>query len=54
MGQMVEEQTISPEDLELVLITDSVDEAMDHIRTYITSNYKIRPRKKMWWLLEKS
>jgi uncharacterized protein (TIGR00730 family) len=54
MGQMVEERTISPEDLELVLITDSVDEAMDHIRTYITSNYKIRPRKKMWWLLEKS
>jgi len=54
MGQMVEERTISPEDLELVLITDSVDEAMNHIRTYITRNYKIKPRKKMWWLLEKS
>lgn len=53
MGQMVHQQTISPEDLELVLITDSVDEAMEHIRTYITKNYKIRPRKRMWWLLEK-
>ena len=53
MGQMVQQQTISPEDLELVLITDSVDEAMEHIRTYITKNYKIRSRKRMWWLLEK-
>ena len=53
MGQMVQQQTISPEDLKLVLITDSVDEAMEHIRTYITKNYKIRSRKRMWWLLEK-
>ena len=43
----------SEEDLQLVLITDSVDEAMEHIHKYITSNYKIRPRKRLWWLLEK-
>lgn len=53
MGLMVSKLTINPEDLQLVLITDSVDEAMQHIRTYITKNYKIRPRKKMWWLFER-
>ncbi len=53
MGDMVKAKTINPEDLQLVLITDSVDEAMDHIRKYITTNYKIRPRKRLWWLIEK-
>lgn len=53
MANMLKEQTISPEDLQLVLITDSVDEAMQHIHTYITGNYKIRERKKLWWLLER-
>ena len=50
---MVEEKTISPDDMKLVLLTDSVPEAMDHIRKYITSNYKIKPRKKLWWLFER-
>lgn len=54
MAYMVEKQTINPEDLQLVLITDSVDEAMHHIQTYITKNYKIRLRKKLWWLLERT
>lgn len=53
MGDMVKAKTIDPADLQLVLITDSVDEAMDHIRTYITKNYKVRPRKRLWWLFEK-
>ena len=30
----------------LVLLTDDVDEAMAHIRTYISTNYKIKPRKR--------
>jgi uncharacterized protein (TIGR00730 family) len=50
---MAEKGTISKEDLSLVLMTDSIDEAMAHIRTYIEKNYKIRPRKRLWWLLEK-
>jgi uncharacterized protein (TIGR00730 family) len=50
---MVKEGTISKEDMSLVLVTDSVDEAMDHIHTYISKNYTIKPRKKMWWLFEK-
>lgn len=53
MGDMVKAQTINPEDLQLVLITDSVNEAMEHIHKYITTNYKIRPRKRLWWLFEK-
>ncbi len=50
---MAEKNTISKEDLSLVLLTDSVDDAMDHITTYIKQNYKVRPRKKFWWLFEK-
>jgi uncharacterized protein (TIGR00730 family) len=46
-------KTISPEDLDLVLLTDDYDEAMNHIKTYVRSNYKVKPRKKLWWLLEK-
>ncbi len=53
MGDMVKEKTINLEDLQLVLITDSVDEAMDHIKKYITGNYKIKLRKRLWWLVEK-
>jgi len=35
------------------LVTESIDEAMEHISTYITTNYKIKPRKRFWWLFEK-
>ena len=50
---MAQEGTISKEDLDLVLITDSVDEAMEYIRSYIGTNYKVKPRKRSWWLFEK-
>ncbi|RYG47208.1 MAG: TIGR00730 family Rossman fold protein [Chitinophagaceae bacterium] len=50
---MAEKGTISTEDMSLVLITDDMDEAMAHIRSYITTNYKVKPRKKKWWLFEK-
>lgn len=49
---MAEQGTISPADMNLVLLTDDIEEAMNHIRTYITSNYKIVPRKRFWWLFE--
>ena len=46
--------TISEEDMSLVLLTDDVNEAMEHIRKYIQTNYKVRPRKpRKWWLMEK-
>lgn len=50
---MAQQGTISKEDLNLVLLTDSVDDAMNHIHTYISTNYKIRPRKRSWWLFER-
>lgn len=53
MQDMAEKGTISKEDMNLVLFTDDIDEAMDHIVRYIKTNYKIKPRKKQWWLLEK-
>jgi uncharacterized protein (TIGR00730 family) len=51
--EMEKAETISPGDMNLVLVTDSFDEAMDHISHYISSNYKVKPRKRFWWLFEK-
>ncbi|MFL5811805.1 MAG: TIGR00730 family Rossman fold protein [Flavisolibacter sp.] len=53
MQIMAEKGTIAKEDMDLVLFTDDVTEAMDHIRKYIMTNYKIKPRRRFWWLLEK-
>jgi uncharacterized protein (TIGR00730 family) len=50
---MAHQGTISREDMKLVLLTDSIDEAMEHIHTYIDRNYEVRPRKKWWWFFEK-
>lgn len=43
---------ISKEDLDLVLLTDDEEEAMRHIHGYISKNYKVKPRAKLWWLME--
>jgi uncharacterized protein (TIGR00730 family) len=53
IDKMLEEKTISATDLELLLFTDSVDEAMAHIQKYIRSNYQVKARKRKWWLFEK-
>ena len=53
MEYLGEQGTISKEDLALVLLTDSISEAMEHIETFIHKNYKTKPRKRRWWLLEK-
>ncbi len=45
---MAQQGTISKEDMALVLVTDSIDEAMNHIRAFIKSNYKIKIRKYFW------
>jgi uncharacterized protein (TIGR00730 family) len=50
---MAQQGTINREDLSLVLLTDDVDDAVSHIRTYIKTNYKLKPRKRKWWLFEK-
>jgi uncharacterized protein (TIGR00730 family) len=50
---LAEAGTISEADMKLVLLTDSIDEAMQHIMTYITRNYEVKPRGRKWWLFEK-
>ncbi|MFI5132220.1 MAG: TIGR00730 family Rossman fold protein [Chitinophagales bacterium] len=50
---MAKQGTIAKEDMSLVLVTDSEDEAIDYIRSYITTNYKVIPRKRLRWLFEK-
>jgi uncharacterized protein (TIGR00730 family) len=51
---MVEEKTISETDMQYLKFTDDIEVARDHILKYIRSNYKVTPRKKRWWLLEKT
>jgi hypothetical protein len=53
MEYLAQQGTISREDMSLVLLTDSVRDAMDHIRTYISEHYEVQRRKPLWWLFEK-
>jgi uncharacterized protein (TIGR00730 family) len=48
---MAKEGTISREDLSLVMLTDDISEAMNHIKVYIRENFPTRSQR--WWLLEK-
>lgn len=50
---MAAQGTINKADMDLLLVTDSIDEAMDHINQYISTNYTVKPRKRLWWLFEK-
>jgi len=52
MEHMIAAGTISPEDKDFILLTDDCDEAIEHIRKYVSS-YVVTPRKKFWWLFEK-
>lgn len=52
---MAEQGTISPEDMNLLLFTDNMDEAIEHIRKYLADNYRVVKRgRPVWWLFEKS
>lgn len=53
MQYMADNGTINKDDLKLVLLTDSIDDAMLHIQTYVTRNFTVRERKRLWWLFEK-
>lgn len=50
---MAQQGTISRDDMKLVLLTDDIDEAMQHIQNYISQNYEVKPRRRLWWLFEK-
>jgi len=49
IDKMIAEKTISPDDQHLILFTDEVSEAVEHIMNYIRVNYKVS--YKPWWLL---
>ncbi len=53
IDDMAAKGTISKEDINLALVTDDVEEAMAHIIKYVSANFKVKPRRKLWWLLEK-
>ncbi len=48
---MLKAGTISAKDLTLVAVTDDPDEAMGHLKKYISDFYTIKKRPKMYWLL---
>ncbi len=56
--RLLREKTIDENDLKLMLVTDSVDEAMAHITRIVTTEFgftwtKARePQKRRWWLGE--
>jgi hypothetical protein len=50
---MIQGGTISPEDKNSILFTDDAEEAIEYIKKYMHVNYKIKPRKRLWWLFEK-
>ena len=48
LQKMVAAKTVSPEDLNLVLFTDDLQEAVNHISFYLKQHYrltKVKPRK---------
>jgi uncharacterized protein (TIGR00730 family) len=52
---MKEKGTISHEDLDLCLFTDSIDEAVDHLKIHAIHKFGLKPaskRKSRWWLWE--
>ncbi|MES2331967.1 MAG: TIGR00730 family Rossman fold protein [Bacteroidota bacterium] len=53
LDEMILKGTISETDKKLILLTDDINEAMQYIEAYIAKNFKVKPRKKLWWLLEK-
>jgi uncharacterized protein (TIGR00730 family) len=50
---MAEKGTISKENLDLVFVTDDIDEAMHYISKYISTNYQIKKRWRIPWFFEK-
>jgi uncharacterized protein (TIGR00730 family) len=52
LTKMVEEKTISPEDLRLVLITDDVEEVEQHIQKFVLQNYHVQRARPSALLLE--
>lgn len=50
--RMKEEGTISPKDMDLLLFTDDVDEAREHLKKHVIDHYKLRDPHPSWILGE--
>ena len=53
---MKQKGTISPDDLKLCLFTDSIEEAIQHLKVNSIEKFGLKPEKKrtpFWWLFEK-
>lgn len=46
LEHMVEEETISPEDIDLFYFTDSIEDAMNHIKANIVDKYDLKLEKR--------
>lgn len=53
LQKMLAAGTISPNDLDLVLFTDDVQEAVNHISFYIKKHYHLKKVKPRRWLFER-
>ncbi|WP_339837121.1 TIGR00730 family Rossman fold protein [uncultured Maribacter sp.] len=53
---MAENESISPEDMKLLFVTDSVEDVIKHIETYSIKKFGLVPKqsKPKWWLGESS
>ncbi|SDE45511.1 hypothetical protein SAMN05421636_105135 [Pricia antarctica] len=51
---MAENESISPEDMKLLFVTDSVEEMAEHIKTHAIEKFKLtpKPQKPKWWFGE--
>lgn len=50
---MIREQTISPQDVKLCLFTDSIEEAIEHLKKNSIQQFGLEPAKKRkWWFFE--
>lgn len=55
LEKMSHEGTISAHDLRLIKFTDSVSEAMAHIRSFVQDHYEVvRNPRSRWWFFEKA
>jgi len=55
IAMMAKNESISPEDMELLFVTDSVTEMAEHIKTHAITKFKLvpKPQKPKWWMGER-
>jgi uncharacterized protein (TIGR00730 family) len=46
LEQMLNADAVEPGELELLLVTDDLDEALDHIRRHAIERFRLRPRRR--------